>query len=94
MANRVWSTGAAAPTKRGHIETLERGAGAVELTRKRAVNARLIPGGRGWLDYLVRLQMQGAFLECVAGYLGEGCFPEWAVKALDGHYDVAPGNLD
>jgi pyrroloquinoline quinone (PQQ) biosynthesis protein C len=87
----------ATPTRRGHIETLERVAAAVGLTRDELVNARLIPEARAWLDYFVRLQMEGTFAECVAGYLGEGCFPEFAAvfeKALEEHYGVAREDLE
>jgi pyrroloquinoline quinone (PQQ) biosynthesis protein C len=80
------------PTRRGHIETLETLGAALGIDREALINARLIPEARAWLDYFVRLVLEGTFAECVAGYLGEGCFPEFAKifeKALTTHYGLS-----
>jgi pyrroloquinoline quinone (PQQ) biosynthesis protein C len=84
------------PTRRGHIETLETFGTALGLKREELINARLIPEARAWLDYFVRLVLEGTFAECVAGYLGEGCFPEFAKifeQALTTHYGLSKADV-
>ena len=84
------------PTKGGHIQTLEALALALGLERDQLVHYQLIPEARAWLDYFVRLQTEGTFAECVAGYLGEGCFPEVAAvweRALTTHYGLRPEDV-
>jgi pyrroloquinoline quinone (PQQ) biosynthesis protein C len=79
------------PTSRGHRETIEALGMALGLNREKLINAQLIPEARAWLDYFVRLLLEGTFAECVAGYLGEGCFPEFAricEESLTAHYGL------
>jgi len=85
------------PTTRGHMETLETLGTALGLTREALIQARLIPEARAWLDYFVRLVLEGTFAECVAGYLGEGCFPEFAKifeHALTTHYGLSQQDVE
>jgi pyrroloquinoline quinone (PQQ) biosynthesis protein C len=85
------------PTKRGHRETLERLGAALGFSQADLINARLIPEARAWLDYFVRLLLEGTFAECVAGYLGEGCFPEFAWicrQSLIKHYGLKEHDVE
>jgi pyrroloquinoline quinone (PQQ) biosynthesis protein C len=81
------------PGPGGHIRTVQRAGEAVGLTPDEMIKARLVPEGRAWVDFQVRLLTEGTLAEVAADYICEGEFGHFAKiyhDALTTRYGFTP----